>query len=209
MSTKHDWTIAEIQAIYEQPLMDLLFNAQTIHRQHFDSHSLQASTLLSIKSGSCPEDCAYCPQSAHYKTNTEKHRLMDVASVTEKAKQAKENGASRFCMGAAWRNPPAREFPQIIEMVKAIKELGLETCMTLGKLSQEQAQQLAEAGLDFYNHNIDTSPEYYDKIITTRTFQDRLDTLALVREAGINSCCGGIMGLGESRYDRLSFLQVL
>lgn len=209
MTTKHDWTIAEIQAIFEQPFMDLLFQAHTIHRQHFDVNNLQISTLLSIKSGKCPEDCAYCPQSAHYKTNTEKHQLLDIETIIENAKKAKALGASRFCMGAAWRNPPKNEFPKILEIVKAVKALGLETCMTLGMLSEEQANQLGEAGLDFYNHNIDTSKEYYDKIITTRTFQDRLDTLALVRAAGINTCCGGIMGLGESRADRFSFLQSL
>lgn len=205
----NDWEKHEILEIMEKPMMDLLYLAQTVHRQHFNPNEIQTSQLLSIKTGACPEDCKYCSQSGHYKTNIEKEKLLDVDKVIESAKQAKQLGATRFCMGAAWRSPPQKQFEQVKEMIGHVKALGLETCMTLGMLSQQQAQELAEAGLDFYNHNLDTSPEYYDKVTTTRTYQDRLETLQHVRDSGINVCCGGIMGMGESRDDRASFLQQL
>lgn len=196
----------QIQHLYEQPFMELLFTAHTIHKQHFDANEIELCTLLSIKTGACPEDCAYCPQSAHYQTNLEKEKLLDINTVITEAKRAKENGATRFCMGAAWRSPRQRDLDQVITMIKAVKDVGLETCVTLGMLDKEQAMQLNAAGLDFYNHNLDTSPEYYQQIITTRTYQDRLDTLENVREAGINVCCGGIIGMGETRQDRIEFL---
>lgn len=199
----------EIEAIYSQPLMDLLFDAQTVHRQHFDANEIQISKLLSIKTGACPEDCGYCSQSGHHKTPLEKEKLFDVEAVVEKAKLAKAQGASRFCMGAAWRSPPKKAIPSIKQMISEVKAMGLETCMTLGMLEKEQAGELKQAGLDYYNHNIDTSPEYYNKVITTRTFQDRLDTIDNVRQAGIKVCCGGILGLGETKQDRISFLQQL
>lgn len=202
-------TKESINSIYSKPLNDLLFEAQTLHRQYFDPNEVQVAKLLSIKTGACPEDCSYCSQSGHHKTPLEKEKFFDVDSVVEKAKLAKEQGASRFCMGAAWRSPPAKAIPQLKEMIEQVKNLGLETCMTLGKLDQQQACELKDAGLDFYNHNIDTSPEYYSKVITTRTFQDRLDTIEQVRSAGIKVCCGGILGLGESKEDRISFLQQL
>lgn len=200
------WQQSEVQALFDLPLNDLLFKAQSVHRENFDPNAVQVSTLLSIKTGSCPEDCKYCPQSAHYNTGLEKQRLMEVEAVLAKAKQAKEGGASRFCMGAAWKNPTERDMPYVLEMVKGVKELGLETCMTLGMLNQDQADQLADAGLDYYNHNLDTSPEFYDKIITTRTYGDRLDTLAHVRDAGMKICSGGILGMGETRNDRVGLL---
>jgi len=203
---RHDWRAAEVQALFELPFNDLLFRAQTVHRQHFDPNQVQVSTLLSIKTGACPEDCKYCPQSAHYDTGLEKQRLMEVEAVLAKARQAKAAGSSRFCMGAAWKHPTERDIPYVLEMVKGVKELGLETCMTLGMLKEQQAQQLADAGLDYYNHNLDTSPEFYDKIITTRTYQDRLDTLGHVREAGMKICSGGILGMGESANDRIGLL---
>ena len=208
-SGKKSWTFEQVHEIYHQAFMDLLFQAHTAHRAHFNPHELQLSALLSIKTGACPEDCSYCSQSAHYKSPIQKHKLLDIETIVEKAKEAQAAGAQRFCMGAAWRNPPEKEFPKILEIIKEIKALGLETCMTLGMLTQDQANALAEAGLDFYNHNIDTSPEYYQKIISTRSFQDRLDTLACVEKAGMNSCCGGILGLGESTEDRISFLHTL
>ncbi|MBV1787001.1 biotin synthase BioB [Marinobacterium sp. D7] len=206
---RHDWTEDEVRALFELPFNDLLFRAQSVHRQHFDPNQVQVSTLLSIKTGSCPEDCKYCPQSAHYDTGLEKQRLMEVEAVLAKARQAKEAGSTRFCMGAAWKHPTDRDMPYVLEMVKGVKELGLETCMTLGMLKENQAQQLAEAGLDYYNHNLDTSPEFYDKIITTRTYQDRLDTLGHVRDAGMKICSGGILGMGETAKDRIGLLRQL
>lgn len=206
---RHNWTTAEIEHLYTLPFNDLLFKAQTMHRKYFDANTVQISTLLSIKTGRCPENCAYCPQSGHYKTGTNAESLMPVEQVVEYAKKAKASGATRFCMGAAWRSPPAKDFPQVLEILKALKNLDLETCMTLGMLSDEQAKQLKEAGLDYYNHNIDTSREYYEKIIGTRDFQDRLDTLERLRNNDINVCCGGILGMGEETTDRFKFLQEL
>lgn len=200
------WNTKNVAELFDLPLIDLLFKAQTIHRQNFAPNQVQLATLLSIKTGTCPEDCSYCPQSAHYDTGLQKESLLDVAGVIKDAKQAKANGATRFCMGAAWRSPPKKDFPKVIEMIKAVKELGLESCVTLGMLDKEQAQQLHEAGLDYYNHNLDTSPEFYKKIITTRTYEDRLETLDHVRNAGIHVCCGGIVGMGETRQDRIEFL---
>ncbi|MFT4058292.1 MAG: biotin synthase BioB [Legionella sp.] len=206
---KKQWTIPEITAIYEQSFNDLLNQAHQAHREHHEANSLQFATLLSIKTGACPEDCGYCAQSGHHKTRVEKEKLMSVADVLQKAQEAKEGGAKRFCMGAAWRCPPEKVMPQLQEMIAGVKALGLETCMTLGMLNKEQAADLKEAGLDYYNHNIDTSPSYYEKVVTTRKFSDRLQTLENVREAGINVCCGGILGLGESREDRIEFLLTL
>ncbi|PCI63294.1 MAG: biotin synthase BioB [Gammaproteobacteria bacterium] len=206
---KHDWTIEQVKTLFDLPFNDLMFKAQTVHRQHFNANEVQVSTLLSIKTGACPEDCKYCSQSARYKTDIEKERLMEVDKVLEAAKKAKDMGSTRFCMGAAWRNPKARDMPYVLDMVKGVKELGLETCMTLGMLSEEQAQQLNAAGLDYYNHNLDTSPENYNNIITTRTFQDRLDTLDNVRTAGMKVCSGGIVGMGEGKSDRASLLAQL
>ena len=203
---RHDWTKKEVQALFDLPFNDLLFQAQTIHRQNFDPNEVQVSTLLSIKTGACPEDCKYCPQSGHYNTGLEKEKLMQVQAVLEKAKQAKEKGSSRFCMGAAWKHPSDKDMPYVVEMVKGVKELGLETCMTLGMLRDDQAQELSEAGLDYYNHNLDTSPDFYDKIITTRTYQERLDTLQHVRDAGMKICSGGIIGMGERASDRVGLL---
>ena len=206
---RHDWTLAQIEALHDQPFTDLMFQAQTIHRQYFLPNAVQISTLLSIKTGSCPEDCAYCPQSGHYNTGLTKQKLLPLDEVIKHATDAKASGASRFCMGAAWRSPSEKDLPEVIKMVKAVKDLGLETCVTLGMLNAGQAQELKEAGLDYYNHNLDTSPEYYEKIITTRTYQERLDTLGHVRDAGIHTCCGGIVGMGEGKEDRLKFLQQL
>lgn len=203
------WTLDEISAIYTKPFNDLLFEAQTIHRQHHQPNSLQFATLLSIKTGACPEDCGYCAQSGHFKTHVEKEKLLPLDEVLKKAAEAKANGAKRFCMGAAWRCPPANAMPQIEAMIKGVKDLGMETCMTLGMLDKSQAETLKEAGLDFYNHNIDTSPTYYEKVVSTRKFSDRLETLQHVRDAGLHVCCGGIMGLGETREDRIEFLQTL
>ncbi|EKE86970.1 biotin synthase BioB [Idiomarina xiamenensis] len=207
--TRHDWQLSEIQALFELPFNDLLFQAQQVHRQHFNANEVQVSTLLSIKTGACPEDCKYCPQSAHYTTDVDRERLMQVEKVLTEAAAAKDIGASRFCMGAAWRNPKDRDMPYLIEMVKGVKAMGLETCMTLGMLSPEQAKMLQQAGLDYYNHNLDTSPEFYGDIITTRTYQDRLDTLSHVREAGMKICSGGIVGMGEGSRDRAALLQQL
>ena len=203
---RHDWSQDEVRALFDLPFNDLLFRAQTVHRQYFDPNEVQISTLLSIKTGACPEDCAYCPQSAHHGTDLDKEKLMAVAKVVEEAKAAKARGATRFCMGAAWRNPHERDMPYVLDMVKQVKALGMETCMTLGMLSQSQAQALAQAGLDYYNHNLDTSESFYGKIITTRTYSDRLQTLAHVRDAGMKVCCGGIMGMGESLDDRVGLL---
>ncbi|MBU2115727.1 MAG: biotin synthase BioB [Gammaproteobacteria bacterium] len=206
---RHDWTLAQVNALYALPFNDLLFQAQTVHRQHFKPNEVQVSTLLSIKTGACAEDCKYCPQSGHYNTGLERERLLEVEKVLTQAKAAKDKGASRFCMGAAWTNPKQRDMPYIIEMVQGVKAMGLETCMTLGMLTGEQAKTLADAGLDYYNHNLDTSPEFYGEIITTRTYQDRLDTLSHVRDAGMKVCCGGILGMGESANDRSALLMQL
>jgi biotin synthase len=208
-ATRHDWNRQEVTALFSQPFNDLLFQAQTVHRQHFDANAVQVSTLLSIKTGACPEDCKYCSQSGHYDTGLDKEKLLEIERVLAEAQNAKEKGASRFCMGAAWRSPREKDMPYVLEMVKQVKSLGMETCMTLGMLSGEQALALKDAGLDYYNHNLDTSPEHYGKIITTRTYADRLNTLAHVREAGIKVCCGGIIGLGESRDDRIGLLMQL
>ena len=206
---RHDWRRDEIEALFARPFNDLLFEAQQVHRRHFDPNAVQVSTLLSIKTGGCPEDCGYCPQSVHHDAPVEPEALLDVEAVVAAARRAKQGGASRFCMGAAWRNPRGRNFERVLEMVERVRGEGLETCMTLGMLEAEQAQRLKQAGLDYYNHNLDTSPEFYGEIISTRTYQERLDTLAHVRQAGINVCCGGIVGMGESRADRASFLREL
>ena len=206
---RHDWTVEEVVALYDLPFNDLMFRAQTVHRRYFAANEVQISTLLSIKTGACPEDCAYCPQSAHYDTGLEVERLLDVDAVLDAARQAKAGGASRFCMGAAWRSPREKDMPQVLAMISGVKALGLETCVTLGMLDTGQAQRLKQAGLDYYNHNIDTSPEFYGEIISTRTFQDRLETLGNVRAAGINVCCGGIVGMGESRRDWAAMLTTL
>lgn len=203
------WSIEELASIYDQPFNDLIFKAHSIHREHHSPNNLQLAQLLSIKTGACPEDCGYCSQSGHHKTNIEKEKLLSVNEVIQKANEARLNGAKRFCMGAAWRSPPAKAIPLLTEMIKGVKELGLETCMTLGMLSEEDAKLLQEAGLDFYNHNIDTSPSYYQKVVTTRKFSDRLETIENIRRAGIKVCCGGILGLGETKQDRLEFLHVL
>lgn len=206
MTMRHVWTNDEVQALFDLPFNDLLFKAQTVHRENFDPNQVQVSTLLSIKTGACPEDCKYCPQSGHYNTGLEKERLLQVEKVLEKAREAKSKGSSRFCMGAAWKHPSDKDLPFVLEMVKGVKELGMETCMTLGKLTSAQAEQLGQAGLDYYNHNLDTSPEYYDKIITTRSYQDRLDTLSHVRDAGMKVCSGGIVGMGEEAKDRVGLM---
>ncbi|AOJ26015.1 biotin synthase BioB [Burkholderia seminalis] len=203
------WRVADVVALFALPFNDLIFRAQQVHREHFDANAVQLSTLLSIKTGGCEEDCGYCSQSSHHDTGLKAEKLMDVDAVLDAARAAKANGASRFCMGAAWRNPKERHMPALTEMVRGVKELGLETCMTLGMLEDEQAQQLANAGLDYYNHNLDTSPEFYGQVISTRTYQDRLDTLDRVRDAGINVCCGGIIGMGESRRERAGLISQL
>jgi biotin synthase len=204
-----NWDRAEAEALYALPFADLMFRAQAVHREHFDPNHVETASLLSIKTGGCPEDCGYCSQSAHYDTGLKATRLMDRADVVATAQRAKEAGASRFCMAAAWRSPKDRDLDQVCEMVSAVKDLGMETCVTLGMLTPPQAARLSDAGLDFYNHNVDTSPEFYDQIITTRTIQDRIDTLAHVREAGIKVCCGGIVGMGEHVEDRLGMLVLL
>ncbi|PUA28605.1 MAG: biotin synthase BioB [Cellvibrio sp. 79] len=206
---RHDWTRAEITALFALPFSDLMFQAQSVHRAYFNPNEVQVSTLCSIKTGACPEDCAYCPQSARYDTGLEREKLMAVEKVIEEARAAKASGATRFCMGAAWRSPKGKDMPYVTHMVKGVKALGMETCMTLGMLDEQQAQDLADAGLDYYNHNLDTSPEYYGEIITTRTYQDRLQTLANVRKAGMKVCCGGIVGMGEEENDRAGLLQQL
>jgi biotin synthase len=206
---RYDWTTAEVVKLFELPFNDLMFQAATVHRAHFDPNEVQISTLLSIKTGACPEDCKYCPQSGHYNTGLAKEKLIAVEKVIEQAKAAKAAGASRFCMGAAYRSPSEKDFPVILDMVKSVKELGLETCMTLGMLEGEQADALAGAGLDYYNHNLDTSPEYYGEIITTRTYSDRLETLQHVRASGMKICSGGILGMGEGLSDRAGlFIQL-
>jgi biotin synthase len=195
-----------IESLYQRPFFDLIDLARTKYKEHFKPNTMELCTLLSFKTGGCPENCAYCPQSAHYNTGLIKEPLLDCEKVVEQAKIAQANGSKRFCMGGAWRVPPKRDFPKLIEMIKAVKAIGLETCLTVGMLTREQAEELKEAGLDFYNHNIDTSPEYYKKIVTTRTYQDRLDTVKVVAESGMSVCCGGIIGMGESRDDRVEFL---
>lgn len=206
---RNNWSLTEVQDLFALPFNDLMFKAQTIHRQNFKPNEVQVSTLLSIKTGACPEDCKYCSQSARYNTDIDKEKLMEVENVLEAAKKAKAQGSTRFCMGAGWRNPKSRDMPHIVKMVEGVRELGLETCMTLGMLSQDQADTLKDAGLDYYNHNLDTSPEHYNQIITTRTYQDRLDTLSNVRNSGMKVCSGGIMGLGEKATDRASLLMQL
>ncbi|MDX9875490.1 MAG: biotin synthase BioB [Spongiibacteraceae bacterium] len=206
---RHDWSRKEIEALFALSFNDLLFRAHSIHRQHFDPNQVQVSTLLSIKTGACPEDCKYCPQSNRYDTGLEAEKLMEVEKVLEQARAARAQGSTRFCMGAAWRSPKKKDMPYVTAMVRGVKELGLETCMTLGMLTEQQAQELADAGLDYYNHNLDTSPEYYGEIITTRTYGDRLTTLDNVRSAGIKVCSGGIVGMGESVRDRAGLLQQL
>jgi len=204
-----DWTLEEARALFALPFNDLLFHAQRVHRTHFDPNRVQISTLLSIKTGACPEDCAYCPQSVRYDTGVEREDLLDVAEVVTAARAARDSGATRFCMGAAYRNPKPKQLDRIKDMVREVRELGLETCATLGMLTPEQARELKEAGLDYYNHNLDTSEAFYGEIITTRTYQDRLDTLQAVRDAGLNVCCGGILGMGESELDRMQLLHTL
>lgn len=206
MEVRHNWTVGEVNQLMQKPFMDLLFEAQLVHRKFQQHNYVQVSTLLSIKTGACPEDCKYCPQSARYTTDIDKERLMEVERVLEAANKAKTAGSTRFCMGAAWKNPKQRDMPHLTQMIQGVKELGLETCMTLGMLTPDQATQLADAGLDYYNHNLDTSPEFYGNIITTRTYQDRLDTLSHVRDAGMKICSGGIIGMGESANDRAGLL---
>ncbi|MEW8505952.1 MAG: biotin synthase BioB [Candidatus Thiodiazotropha sp.] len=206
---RHDWQLHEIEALFDLPFIDLLFRAQSLHRANFDPNQVQMSSLLSIKTGACAEDCGYCSQSAKHATGLEAEKLMPLGDVVAAAEAAKEKGASRFCMGAAWRNPTDKNLQRVIEMVEAVHALGMETCLTLGMLTRDQASRLRTAGLDYYNHNLDTSPEFYGNVITTRTFDDRLQTLAHVRDAGINVCSGGILGMGESRRDRASMLREL
>lgn len=206
---RHDWTHEEITALLEKPLMDLLYEAQGIHRTSFDPNQVQISSLLSIKTGGCPEDCAYCPQSARHERTKDASKLMAIEAVLKEARAAKEAGSTRFCMGAAWRSPKEHDLETVCAMIEGVKALGMETCVTLGMLTPEQTIRLKRAGLDYYNHNLDTSEEYYNKIITTRTYQDRLDTLASVREAGINICCGGIIGMGEKKEDRAALIMTL
>ncbi|MFZ9708188.1 MAG: biotin synthase BioB [Steroidobacteraceae bacterium] len=206
---RHDWQVEEVLALFERPFQDLLFTAQQVHREFQQPNTVQMSTLLSVKTGACPEDCAYCPQSVRYDTGLDREALLAVNDVAARARAAREAGATRFCMGAAWRSPKKRDMEVMVAMIREVRALGMESCATLGMLTRDQAHELREAGLDYYNHNIDTSPEYYDKIITTRDFQDRLDTLEAVREAGLNVCCGGIVGMGETVRDRARMLQVL
>ena len=208
-SADASWSLERAQALYEAPFPDLLYQAQTVHRQNFRPTDVQLSTLLNIKTGACPEDCGYCSQSARYKTGLKAEPLMDAEAVLEAARRARDSGAGRFCMGAAWRSPKGRDLERVAEMISGVKALGLETCATLGMLTAEQAARLKDAGLDYYNHNIDTSEDFYPEVITTRTFQDRLDTLQVVREAGISVCCGGIVGMGETVDDRLKMLVTL
>jgi len=203
------WTVAEIAALFELPFSDLMFRAQTVHREHFDPNAVQVSTLLSIKTGGCSEDCGYCPQSARYHTEVENEELMALDDVVAAARAAKESGASRFCMGAAWRGPKQKDLEPVLKMIEEVKSLGLETCATLGMLKEGQAEQLREAGLDYYNHNLDTAPEFYGEVISTRTYQDRLETLDRVRDAGMHVCCGGIVGMGESRNQRAGLIAQL
>jgi biotin synthase len=206
---RHDWTRADVAALFDLPFPDLIFHAQRVHRMHFDPREVQISTLLSIKTGGCPEDCAYCPQSARYDTGVKAEKLMEVEAVLAEARAAKAAGASRFCMGAAWRSPKDRDLDAVCAMIEGVKSLGLESCATLGMLDEAQALKLKSAGLDYYNHNLDSSPEFYGDIISTRTYRDRLDTLAHVRDAGIHVCCGGIVGMGETRADRVGMIATL
>lgn len=206
---RHDWELSEVESLFALPFSDLIFLAQQKHRENFSANKVQLSTLLSVKTGGCPEDCAYCPQAARYDTGVDANKLMAVEHVIREAKQAKEAGASRYCMGAAWREPKDRDLEAICDMVAGVKALGLETCATLGMLSGDQARRLKEAGLDYYNHNLDTSPEFYGDVISTRTYDDRLQTLAYVRDAGMKVCCGGIVGMGENKLDRAKMLMVL
>ena len=203
------WTVSRVEALYQMPLMDLLFRAHQVHRENFDPNEIQRSALLSIKTGGCPEDCSYCSQSARYKTDTEREALMQVADVVTRAKEAQAQGATRFCMGAAWRGPKEKELEIVTQMVREVKALGMETCVTLGMLKDGQAEKLKEAGLDYYNHNLDADAEFYDKVITTHTHADRMDTLGKVRSAGIKVCSGGIVGLGESRRNRAAMIAQL
>ncbi|AOA59740.1 biotin synthase BioB [Acinetobacter larvae] len=209
MDIRNDWSRTEIHALYQQPLMDLLFQAQQLHRQYFAANQIQVSTLLSIKTGKCPEDCKYCAQSAHYDAKLATEKRIAIEKVIQAAQESKASGATRFCMGAAWRNPHERDMPYVLDMIQQVKAMGLETCMTLGMLNASQAERLKTAGLDYYNHNLDTSREYYSHIISTRTFDDRLDTLSHVRDAGLKVCSGGIVGLGENRQDRIGLLYEL
>ncbi|PKM44626.1 MAG: biotin synthase BioB [Gammaproteobacteria bacterium HGW-Gammaproteobacteria-1] len=208
---RHDWKVAEVETLFNTPFVELMWQAQQVHRQHFDPSVIQASSLLNIKTGGCAENCGYCSQSAHHekKVKLERDTLMEVDLVVAEAKKAKDGGATRFCMGAAWRNPRDEQLDAVLEMIRQVKDMGLETCVTLGMLTTEQVSKLKDAGLDYYNHNLDTSREYYDKVVTTRTYDERLDTLAEVRKAGINVCAGGIMGMGESRTDRAALLAEL
>ena len=208
-AVRNDWSLEEARAIFALPMNDLLYHAQRVHRIAFDPNKVQVSTLLSVKTGACPEDCAYCPQSVRYETGVQREELLDVPAVVEAARAAKATGATRFCMGAAYRSPKPKQLAQIKEMVGAVRDLGLETCATLGMLTPDQARELKDAGLDYYNHNLDTSEAFYGEIVTTRTYQDRLDTLGAVREAGLKVCCGGILGMGESDLDRVQLLLTL
>jgi biotin synthase len=208
-SLRNDWTRAEIAALFELPFADLIFQAQSTHRRHFDPNKVQLSTLLSIKTGGCPEDCGYCAQSAKFETGVKAGKLLPVETVLEDARRAKAAGATRYCMGAAWRSPKDHDLEQVCRMVEGVNALGMESCVTLGMLNQAQAQRLKQSGLGYYNHNIDTSPEYYEQVVTTRSFAERLETLSNVREAGINVCCGGIVGMGETREDRVGMLHTL
>ncbi len=209
MKVRNDWSLAEVQALFDLPFMDLLYQAQTVHREFHAPNTVQVSTLLSIKTGSCPEDCAYCPQSVRYDTGLATEELMELEAVIDRARAAKAAGTTRFCMGAAYRAPKPKDLRKVTAMIRAVKALGLETCATLGMVNAAQAQELKAAGLDYYNHNLDTSPRYYEKIISTRTYQERLDTLQAVRDAGMSVCCGGIVGMGETPADRVEFLQIL
>ncbi len=207
---RHDWTVDELRGIHDAPLTDLLYRAQTVHRRYHEPGTVQQCTLLSIKTGHCPEDCGYCPQSAHYETGVDGHGLLDVDAVLEAARRAKDHGATRFCMGAAWRDAPeGQQFDRVLDMVRGVRGLGMEACCTLGMLNRDQAQRLADAGLTAYNHNLDSSPEFYGQVVSTRTYEDRLRTLANVRESGVTLCCGGIIGMGETITDRMRLLQVL
>ncbi len=209
VETRNNWKIEEIEALFDLPFNDLMFKSHSIHRENFNPNEVQISTLLSIKTGACPEDCSYCSQSARNDTGLERERLLPISEVVDAATEAKNNGATRFCMGAAWRNPTDKSLDHVMEMIKTVKDMGMETCVTLGMLKEQQAQKLKEVGLDYYNHNLDTSPEFYGTVISTRTYQDRLDTLEHVRNAGINVCSGGILGMGETRRDRARLLQEL
>ncbi len=206
---RHDWSLTEVEALFELPFMDLVFRAAQVHRMWFDPTEVQLSQLLSVKTGGCPENCGYCSQSQHFKTSTVASKLLDADTVIAAAAEAKAGGAQRFCMGAAWRDLKDRDVPKVAEMIAGVKALGLETCATLGMLTRDQAQSLKDAGLDYYNHNLDTGPDYYDKVVTTRTYQDRLDTLEAVRSVGMSTCCGGIVGMGETRRDRAGLLHTL